>query len=188
LIEVILASPGIFAVNVLTRHFRNEMPQIVPRLSETELSQRIMEMAKTGVYRESIFEAFQPLATKKQIRSAISHAKQFGLYSVRHLRDPDLGTYYEVDLTKYQSFLAALEANIHLPAENDLAAQILASTQTIRVMLVIPGSIALGCLLVGGFCFITGHLQSGRFAWISAASIGGIWALQNYWVRSHIRQ
>jgi hypothetical protein len=80
------------------------MPQIVPRLSETELSQRILDMAKTGVYRESIFEAFQSLATKQQIRRAIAHAKQFGLYSVRQHRDDELGTYYEVDLAKYQSF------------------------------------------------------------------------------------
>ena len=163
------------------------MPQIVPRMSEIELSQRILEMAKTGVYRESIFEAFQPLATKKQIRSAITHAKQFGLYSVRHLRDTDLGTYYEVDLVKCQSFEAALKADIHLPPDDDLAAQILASTQTIRAMLAISGGIALGCLLLGGFFLITGHLQSGRLAWISAVSIGSIWALQNYWARSHVR-
>lgn len=163
------------------------MPQIAPRLTDTELSQRILEMAKTGVYRESIFETFQPLATKKQIRGAIAHAKQFGLYSVRQLRDDELGTYYEVDLAKYQSFQAALKADIHLPAEDDLAAQILASTQTIRVMLTLAGSTALGCLLLGGFCLLTGHLQSGRLAWVSAASIGSIWALQNYWARSHIR-
>ena len=48
------------------------MSQLAPRLSETELSQRILAMAKTGVYRESIFEAFRSLATKRQIRQAIA--------------------------------------------------------------------------------------------------------------------
>jgi hypothetical protein len=163
------------------------MTQLAPRLSETELSQRILDMAKTGVYRESIFEAFQSSATKKQIRRAIAHAKQFGLYSVRQLRDAELGTYYEVDLKKYQSFQAALEANVHLPAEDDLAAQILASTRAIRAMLAISGSLGILFLLLGGVCLLTGHLQSGRFAWVSAASIGGIWLLQNICVRSRIR-
>jgi hypothetical protein len=88
------------------------MSPLAPRLSETELSQRILEMAKTGVYRESIFEAFRSLATKRQIRQAIAHAKQFGLYSVRDLRDEELGTYYQVDLAKYDSFQAALKAAV----------------------------------------------------------------------------
>lgn len=161
------------------------MPQIAPQLSEMELSQRILEMARTGVYRESIFEAFRSMATKKQIRNAIAYAKQFGLYSVRHLRDTELGTYYEVDLKKYQSFQAALKAEIALPAEDDLAAQILVSTQTIRALLTISGSFGLLFLLLGGFFLVTGHLQSGRLAWISAVSIGGIWLLQTFWVRSH---
>lgn len=163
------------------------MPQIVSRLSQTELSQRILEMAKTGVYRESIFEAFQSLATKKQIRVAIAQAKQFGLYSVRDLRDAELGTYYQVELSKYQSFLAVLKADIALPAEDDLAAQILAATQTIRVMLAISGGIALLGLIIGGLCLVTGHLQSGRLTWVSAASVGSIWALQNYLARSRTR-
>ena len=160
------------------------MPYASPRLSETELSQRILDMAKTGVYRESIFEAFQSLATKQQIRRAIAHAKQFGLYSVRNLRDPDLGTYYQVDLSKYQSFQAALKAAVPLAAGEDLAARILTSTQAIQVLLAISGSLALGFLVVGGFCLVTGHLQSGRLAWVSAASIGCVWGLQRTCVRS----
>ena len=160
------------------------MPHTSPRLSETELSQRILDMAKTGVYRESIFEAFQSLATKQQIRSAIAHAKQFGLYSIRHFRDADLGTYYQVDLAKYEAFQAALKASVPLTTGDDLAAQMLANTQAIRAMLAISGGCAIVFLVLGGFCLVTGHLQSGRSAWLSSASIGGIWLLQRTWVRS----
>ncbi|MEO1298757.1 MAG: hypothetical protein AAFW75_23850 [Cyanobacteria bacterium J06636_16] len=160
------------------------MPHASSQLSETELSQRILEMAKTGVYRESIFEAFQSFATKQQIRRAIAYTKQFGLHSVRHLRDFELGTYYQVDLTKYQSFQAALKAAVPLAADDDLAARILASTQAIQSLLAISGSFAMGFLVIGGFCLVTGHLQSGRLAWVSAASIGGIWLLQRACVRS----
>lgn len=159
------------------------MSQLAPRLSETELSQRILAMAKTGVYRESIFEAFRSLATKRQIRQAIAHAKQFGLYSVRDLRDPELGTYYQVDLPKYESFQAALKAAVPMPPGDDLAAQLLATTQAIRAMLAIAGSSTFILLIVGGLCLLTGHLQSGRLAWASAASVGSIWLLQQRWAR-----
>jgi len=161
------------------------MPHSLPRLSNTELSQRILDMAKTGVYRESIFETFQPLATKRQIRTAIAQAKQFGLYSIRHLRDPDLGTYYQADLSKSQSLQAVLNASVPLEVGDDLAAKILANTQAIRSMLAIAGSLAIGLLVIGGICLVTGHLQSGRVAWISAASIGSLWFLQQTLARSH---
>ncbi len=156
---------------------------MVARLSETELSQRILDMATTGVYRESIFEAFHSLATKRQIGQAIAHAKQFGLYSVRDLRDRELGTYYQVDSDKYQSFQAALRAAVPLDAGDDLAARILASTQAMRAMLAIAGTGAIGLLIFGGCCLITDHLQTGRLAWMGAASIGGVWLLQKTWVR-----
>lgn len=159
------------------------MQHPMPRLSETELSQRILDMAQSGVYRESIFEVFQSLATQQQIRRAIAHAKQFGLYSVRQLRDPELGTYYQIDADKYQSFQAALKAAVPLAAGDDLAARVLATTQAMRAMLAIAGSCAFGFLILGGICLVTGHLQSGRLAWVSAASIGGIWAIQQRWVR-----
>lgn len=161
------------------------MSQFAPRLSETELSQRILEMAKTGVYRESIFDTFRSLATQRQIRQAIAHAKQFGLYSVRDLRDEELGTFYQVDLAKYQSFQAALKAAVPLPAGDDLAAQMLAATQAIRMMLAIAGSSAFILLIIGALCLLTGHLQSGRLAWVSAVSVGGIWLLQQRWARTH---
>lgn len=154
-----------------------------PRLSATELSQRILEMAQTGVYRESIFEAFQASATKQQIRSAISHARQLGLYSIRDLRDADLGTYYQIDPAKYASLQAAIKASVPLEAGDDLAARVLATTKALRTMLAIAGSCALGFLVLGGVCLVTGHLQSGRLAWVSAASIGGIWVLQQRWAK-----
>ena len=155
------------------------MSPIASRLSDTELSQRILEMAKTGVYRESIFEAFRSLATKQQIRRAITHTKQFGLYSVKELRDAELGTYYQIDLAKYESFAAALQASVPMPVGDDLAAQLLASTQAIRTMLAIAGSSTLIFWVGGSICLLTGHLQSGRLAWASAASLGGLWLLQH---------
>ena len=162
------------------------MSPVLPRLSELELSQRILEMAKTGVYRESIFETFQSLATKRQIRSAIAHAKQFGLYSVRHLRDAELGTYYQIDLEQYQSFQAAVKAAVPLQG-HDVAAQLLATTQALRTLLAIARSFTLIFLIAGGLCLLTGHLQSGRLAWVSAVSVGGIWLLQHRWARLYLR-
>ena len=163
------------------------MSPLAPRLSETELNQRILEMAKTGVYRESIFEAFRSLATKQQIRQAIAQAKQFGLYSVRDLRDEQLGTYYQVDPAKYDSFQAALKVAVPMPAGEDLAAQMLAATQAIRAMVAIAGSFTVILFIMGGLCLLTGHLQSGRFAWVSAVSVGGIWLLQQRWAKNYRR-
>lgn len=159
------------------------MSNIASRLSEAELSQRILDMARTGVYRESIFETFRSLATKRQVSRAIAHARQLGLYSVPDLRDSELGTYYQVDVAKYQSLQAALKANVALPVGNDLAAQILVATQTVRVMLAIAGTLALVFLISGGCLLVTGHLQSGRLVWVGAASIGGVWLIQQYCAR-----
>jgi hypothetical protein len=66
-------------------------------LSTAELRQRILEMAQSGVYRQSIFEALRPYARRRQISIAIASARRFGLHSVANLRDPQLGTYYELD-------------------------------------------------------------------------------------------
>lgn len=141
-------------------------------------------MAQSGVYRGSIFEAFQPFATKRQIRQAIAHAKQLGLYSIAHHRDAELGTYYQIDPAKYASFQAALKASVPLAVGDDVAAHILATTQALRAMVAIAGGFALVFFVLGGFCLITGHLQSGRMAWVSALSIGGIWLIQQRWARA----
>jgi hypothetical protein len=81
---------------------------------DLDLTRRILEMATTGVYRGSIFEALAPIATQRQIRQAIAHAKQFGLHSVRSLRDGELGTYYQVEPQKYASFQTAIAAAVPL--------------------------------------------------------------------------
>ncbi|MDA0265804.1 MAG: hypothetical protein O3A14_02330, partial [Cyanobacteria bacterium] len=111
---------------------------MAPQLSDLELTQRILDMAKTGVYRESILEALQPVATQRQIRSAITQAKQFGLHSDRSLRDAELGTYYQVDLRRYHSFQAAISAAVPLES-HDVASQVLLTTQALRRMLVVAG-------------------------------------------------
>lgn len=160
------------------------MSLTAPRLSATELSQRILEMATTGVYRESIFEAFQPFATKRAVRTAIAQAKQFGLYSVRGLRDPELGTYYQVDPDRYASFQSMLRAAVSVDAEEDLAARIVLSTRVIRSMVAIAGANAIALLMVGAGCLLTGHLHSGQLAWASAASFGLLWVIQRQLARS----
>lgn len=72
-----------------------------PSLSTSELRQRILEMAQSGVYRQSIFEALRPYARRRQISIAIASARRFGLQSVANLRDPQLGTYYELGETDW---------------------------------------------------------------------------------------
>jgi hypothetical protein len=150
---------------------------------DLDLTRRILEMATTGVYRGSIFEALAPIATQRQIRQAIAHAKQFGLHSVRSLRDGELGTYYQVEPQKYDSFQTAIAAAVPLDG-NDLAAQMVQTTQTLRAMLAVAGLGAITLLLFGGVCLVTGHLTSGRLAWVGAASSGGVWLLQRYLARS----
>ncbi|MGD1905218.1 MAG: hypothetical protein ACFB0C_04395 [Leptolyngbyaceae cyanobacterium] len=156
---------------------------MAPQLSDLELTQRILDMAKTGVYRASILEALQPVATQRRIRSAITQAKQFGLHSDRTLRDSELGTYYQVDLRRYGAFQAAIAADIPLESR-DIASQILLTTQVLRRMLVVAGGSAIALFAIGGLCLVTGHLASGRLAWLSAVSIGGIWVLQKALARS----
>ena len=126
------------------------------RFSVTELTGRILDMARTGIYRESVFEAFRPMATRRQIRDAIAQAKQFGLYTVSSLRDDELGTYYQVEPTKYESFLEASKTGISLQPSTDLA----------------------GLGLMGGWCLLAGQLQTGRMLWLGALVAGGLWGVQ----------
>ncbi|MBD0334125.1 MAG: hypothetical protein ICV62_01425 [Cyanobacteria bacterium Co-bin13] len=147
------------------------------KLSVGELTARVLEMAQTGVYRESIFEAFQPVATKRQIRSAIAQAKQFGLHSVASLRDSELGTYYQADSTRYQLFQKALRTSA-LTGGEDLAQQLIQGTQAIKTMLVVIGGSALSLFGVGSLCLLGGHSHTGGLLWLGAALTGGIWAVQ----------
>jgi hypothetical protein len=153
---------------------------ITQRLSTSELSQKILEMAKTGVYRESIFEAFYPLATKKQIREAISHAKRFGLGTVASLRDSDLGTYYQLDQSKYQSLQHLLHSPLHLGKDAELTQRLNNANQTIQHMLIAASSFGALLAVFGVLCWISGwHSVSLS---LLGASFGTIvlWQFQRY--------
>lgn len=154
------------------------MSAITKRLSISELSQHILEMATTGVYRESVFEALRPMATKKQIGQAIAHAKQFGLHSVAHLRDADLGTYYEVDLAKYQTLQHALHTTVVADDAQDLVSKVVDANVVVRLMLATARGLAIVSLLLGLVCLVSGqpHISSGLFT--SAVSATVIWAIQ----------
>uniref|UniRef100_A0A832M2Y6 Uncharacterized protein n=1 Tax=Oscillatoriales cyanobacterium SpSt-402 TaxID=2282168 RepID=A0A832M2Y6_9CYAN len=153
------------------------MSGITRRLTVSELSQRILDMAKTGIYRESLFETFQPVATKQQISHAIRHAKQFGLHSVAQLRDAELGTYYQLDSVKFESLQASFQASVPL-TEEDVFQRMTEAIVIIRVMLMVAGGgvIALGA--IGVFCLLTNKSGTGWGLIAGSVSVGGIWALQ----------
>jgi len=155
------------------------MTPLSQRLSTLDLSQRILEMGQTGVYRHSIFEAFRPVATQRQIRAAIAQAKQFGLHSVAALRDDTLGTYYQVDTTKYASLQAALKATVPLDEADNLAERGLQATQILQQMLRIAKGSAIALGLVGAGCLLNGQPQLGSLTGVGAISALGIWWLQH---------
>jgi len=144
------------------------------RLSIPELSERILEMAKTGVYRQSIFEALSPLATKKNIRLAIAHAKSFGLHSVADLRDDGLGTYYQVDLTQYHAHHPVL--NSPLIQDDPIHAVQVAHTLLHRVKWVVRLSMASTLLLVilGAGCGVMGYGQLSGGLELGALIVAGM--------------
>lgn len=164
------------------------MDVITRRLSVLELSQRIIEMAKTGVYRESVFEAFQPLATKQQIREAIAHAKRFGLHSVANLRDSELGTYYQVDWVKYQSLQAQLHSPVHLGKDAELVQRVTEATSAVQRMLAIAKglTIALGISSMLGFLSGQEHLSFGLLSATIGATV--VWKWQQWLLRSLPRE
>lgn len=153
------------------------MDVITRRLSLPELTEKILEMAKTGVYRESVFEALRPMASKQQIGTAIAHAKQFGLHSVAKLRDAELGTYYQLDLTTYQSLQHTLHKLPPVTEEpsskrehglNKITQQLLMVSKVVTLGLF---SISVLCLLIDLDSFGLGLLNG-------AVSAGIIWAVQ----------
>lgn len=149
-----------------------------PQLSMNELTGRILDMAQTGVYRESLFETFRPAATKRQVREAIALAKQFGLHSDPTLRDAELGTYYQADPLKVQSFQAAIQHSIALTAGDDIAQRIQLATRTVKLMLVVSGGGAIALLLIGGSYLLAGKSEAAAMWWTSALCTGGIWLWQ----------
>ena len=154
------------------------MNVITRRLSVPELSQQIIAMAKSGVYRESVFEALRPMATKKQISAAIAHAKRFGLHSVASLRDGELGTYYQVDLVKYQSLEHAIATPTHLGDDAELLERVMAATSAVQRMLVIAKGLATLLGIIGILCLLDNRNQLGVGLLSGAMSAAGIWALQ----------
>ncbi len=142
-----------------------------------ELSQRILDMATTGVYRESIFEALQPMATKKAVRLAIAHAKKFGLYSVASLRDEALGTYYQLDAETYAARCHALDEAFAVDPNGSMGRAI-APTQVLDRVLMIAQGVALALFLGGISCWGMGQRDLCAALFIGAASVAGTWALQ----------
>lgn len=167
--------------------------RITRRLSVPELSQKILEMGKTGVYRESIFEALHSLSTKKNIRLAIAHAKNFGLHSVADLRDEALGTYYQVDLACYQAHRHLInhvtDPSLNSTAESALnvddPAQVLqtnhALLQTVRRMVFLSMGSAIALVLLGIGCVWVEHKLVGGALWLSAVAVAGVGQLQ-WWM------
>ena len=148
------------------------------RASVVELSRQVLEMATTGVYRESIFEALHPLSTKKNIRLAIAQAKQLGMYSVADLRDDALGTYYQIDLAQYQVSKDALESPL-VPEDPAQAVQLatnMLSTMRWLVRLTLFTAILLASVGLSCHWFGSGHLQGGLL--VSAGIVLAIWHLQ----------
>lgn len=159
-----------------TRHGAG--PEIARRLSVAELSQRILDMGKTGVYRASLFEALGPVATQRQIRAAIAHAKHFGLHSVPSLRDAELGTYYQLDLAKYQSLQHLVAASAPLTAEGDVIAKYTHATETIATMLNLGRGLGIVLAGAGGVCVFLGKPQVSFGLLSGALSLGLLWLLQ----------
>ncbi|HIK44671.1 MAG TPA: hypothetical protein IGR64_07245 [Leptolyngbyaceae cyanobacterium M65_K2018_010] len=143
-----------------------------------DLTSQILAMAKTGVYRQSLFEALRPLATQRQIRAAIAQAKQFGLYTVPALRDQELGTYYQVEGTDFEAFQQAAKTLTALSPTGDLAEQMITPHRAMRAMLTTVAGCSLGLGLLGGWCFWDGQAQAGRLLWLGALVAGGLWGVQ----------
>ncbi|MGC1527952.1 MAG: hypothetical protein WA783_18045 [Phormidesmis sp.] len=152
--------------------------QLSTQLSMNELTGRILDMAQTGIYRESLFEAFQPVATKKQVKAAIALAKQFGLQTDPALRDAELGTYYQADSQKVATFQTIIQNSIALSAGDDMAQKVLLATRTVRLMLVVSGGGAIALVVIGSSYLITGKPEAAALWWTSALCAGGIWLWQ----------
>ena len=148
------------------------------QLSLNDLTGRILDMAQTGVYRESLFETFRPVATKRRVKESIALAKQFGLHSDPALRDTELGTYYQVDPLKVKSFQDAIQHSIVLSPGDDMAQRVYTATRTVKLMLVVSGASAIALLLLGSTYVFVGKAEAAAIWWTSALCAGGIWLWQ----------
>ena len=154
------------------------------QIQEVELSQRILEMAKAGVYRESLFETFSGMASKRQVRAAIATAKQFGLRSNPALRDTELGTYYHIDSKQYESFQTLLESSISPIANDDVATRLRKLTEAVQTLVRVSGGVAIGLLVGGGLCVLNGRLTLAATIWSAALAVSLVWMLQKLLVGS----
>jgi hypothetical protein len=154
------------------------MSLVSKRLSVSELSDRILDMAKTGVYRQSVLEALAPLATQKEIRLAIAYAKKFGLHSVSSLRDAELGTYYQLDVAKYQSLRHALHSSIELRDDENLFKSAVDLTQTIQTMLISAKALAISLLMIGILSIFINHGQANLSIFAGAIGVASVWLIQ----------
>ncbi|GAB4142525.1 MAG: hypothetical protein Fur0046_19140 [Cyanobacteria bacterium J069] len=158
---------------------------IARQLSVAELSQRILDMGKTGVYRASLFEALGPVATQRQIRAAIAHAKHFGLHSVSSLRDAELGTYYQLDLAKYQTLQHLVVVSAPITADGNLIEKYTRATATIHTMLNLVRGLGVGLAGAGAVCVFLGKPQVSFGLLSGAVSLGLLWAVQRAIAQRH---
>ena len=152
--------------------------EISRRLAIGELSERILEMAKTGVYRTSVFEAFQPVATQRQISLAIRHAKRFGLHSVAKLRDAELGTYYQLDAVKYQSLQHTMQSVVPLESEEAVLKRMTDAVATVKLLVTVAGSGAISLLSSGFICLLLGKASLGGGLLTGGTTAIALWLLQ----------
>ena len=160
------------------------MTQDLAKLQEVELSQRILEMAKSGVYRESLFDAFSGVASKRQVRAAIATAKQFGLRSNPALRDTDLGTYYHIAPQHYDSFQTLLESAISPVSTDDVATRLRKLTEAVQILVRVSGGVAIALLISGSLCVLNGHLTLAAIVWSASLAVSLVWMLQKLLVGS----
>ena len=153
-------------------------------LHEVELSQRILAMATTGVYRESLFDTFSGVASKRQVRSAIATAKQFGLRSNPALRDTELGTYYHIDPKQYDSFQTLIESAISPVSTDDVATRLLKLTEAVQILVRVSGGVAIALLISGSFCILNGKLTLAAIIWSASLAVSLVWMLQKLLVGS----
>ena len=149
------------------------------RLSVLELTQQILQMSEDGVYRESVFDVFQSLATKKEVRRAIAYAKHFGLGSVASLRDSTLGTYYQLDPEVYQRQKHRLKEITAWELERHQRLRSGTSTaQELEEMFRLSRSLILVLLVLSASLGVAGHR-----AWASAGLYGAMGAAALWWMQ-----
>ncbi|MBU6228843.1 MAG: hypothetical protein KGQ93_04025 [Cyanobacteria bacterium REEB459] len=149
-----------------------------PPALNLDLIAQVLAMAKTGTYRQLVFETLGPAASQRQIRAAIAQARQFGLRSVPSLRDQELGTYYQVSLADYEAFQVASTTLNRLPPATDLANQVANTQQALRQMLRAVAACSLGLAGLGGWCLLAGRVQTGGGLWLAALVVAGVWTAQ----------